>query len=72
MKGRKVAADKVISSMISKLKERLESENYEVPPNAIQWVLTIPAIWTDEAKNLMKCCAYTVGVVLKKVYHGSV
>ena len=38
------------------------------PPKAsdIRWVLTVPAIWTDESKAFMREAAYRVSICIQK------
>ena len=41
------------------LRERTGNENYSAKD--VQWVLTVPAIWTPAAKQFMREAAYEVG-----------
>ncbi|XP_077998556.1 heat shock 70 kDa protein 12A-like [Glandiceps talaboti] len=50
--------EKAIEVMIERAGERL-------PPEKIQWVLTVPAIWTSSAKKFMREAAYEAGLVSK-------
>lgn len=52
--------------MIFKLKERMEIDikneykGNSFSPTSIQWVLTIPAKWTDRAETFIRKCAEKV------------
>lgn len=37
---------------------------YEPHPQAVRWVLTVPAIWDDNAKQFMREAAFQVGNIL--------
>jgi hypothetical protein len=43
--------------------EYLTSRMRDAAKTTIKWVLTCPAIWTDEAKGLMRTAAYKAGLV---------
>ncbi|XP_052097937.1 heat shock 70 kDa protein 12A-like [Mytilus californianus] len=61
IKGHPVPAIQVFSSMFSLLKKRIESEIKNIDSrlinNNVQWVLTIPAAWTDRAEFFIRTCA---------------
>lgn len=64
IKGHPVPAIQVFSSMFSLLKKRIESEiqfidKWQINDN-IQWVLTIPAVWTDRAELFIRTSAERV------------
>ncbi|XP_076117033.1 heat shock 70 kDa protein 12B-like isoform X2 [Mytilus galloprovincialis] len=66
IKGHSVPAIQVFSSMIRLLKKRAEKEIknfYSISINhTTQWVLTIPAVWTDRAETFMRTCAGRAGI----------
>ena len=77
IKGRKLPAVSVFSQMIFKLKERVIHEDMENKYHAdnIQWVLSIPAVWSDRAEHFMRTCAGRVSADLnilmtKHVFYG--
>lgn len=69
IKGHPVPALQVFSNMISMLKKRVESEIPNFNKNSVnynvQWVLTIPAAWTDRAETFMRTCAEKVSVYIQ-------
>lgn len=54
-----------IKALANHLMEALESRGTGVISNDIQWVLTVPAIWTDNAKQFMRKSA-------EKVFYASI
>lgn len=62
-----IPAMKVFSESIKYLKTHLEnhinSKTVCIKPQEIEWVLTIPAIWTDPAKQFMREAANIVSYV---------
>ncbi|XP_060570961.1 heat shock 70 kDa protein 12A-like [Ruditapes philippinarum] len=64
--GRKMKAIEVIGPAIKYLKEHmlslLENKQTELHNKDIHWVLIVPAIWTDSAKQLMGEAAYKAGI----------
>ena len=44
---------------IKVIRQRTGDDNYNT--DDIQWVLTVPAIWTPKAKQFMREAAYEVG-----------
>ncbi|XP_076117385.1 heat shock 70 kDa protein 12A-like [Mytilus galloprovincialis] len=61
-----IPAMKVFSESIKYLKTHLEnhinSKTVCIKPQEIEWVLTIPAIWSDPAKQFMREAANTAGI----------
>ncbi|XP_060065908.1 heat shock 70 kDa protein 12B-like [Ylistrum balloti] len=64
--GREMLAMKVFSSSIRFLKDHLIAKcverGAEVLMSDIRWVLTMPAIWSDKAKQFMRECAEKAGI----------
>lgn len=75
--GKKMSALKVFSEAIRYLKEQLDEElekrlvvkdhegksmQQDSWADDVRWVLTIPAIWSNEAKQFMRMAAEQVGV----------
>lgn len=62
--GKPVKAIDVFALSIEALKNHLisalETQGTEVKPSEIQWVLTVPAIWTDNAKQFVRTSAEMV------------
>ena len=46
----------------------LETGDQQFKEDDIQWVLTVPAIWTPAAKQFMREAAYQVGLNIKKIH----
>ncbi|XP_052283210.1 heat shock 70 kDa protein 12A-like isoform X3 [Dreissena polymorpha] len=69
--GRKLPALTVFSLSIRYMKEDLEkiSENRVagLKPDDIHWVLTVPAIWNDSAKQFMRLAAEQAGISKDKL-----
>ncbi|KAL3841762.1 hypothetical protein ACJMK2_019864 [Sinanodonta woodiana] len=66
-KGRKLFAMKVFSLSIRYLKDHLVTTvnnrmDGNMAPSDIRWVLTIPAIWNDKAKQFMRKAAEQAGI----------
>lgn len=65
-KGREMKAKIVFGASIKYLKDHLlrllETSGTQVDDKHIHWVLTVPAIWTDSAKQFMRECAYEAGI----------
>ncbi|XP_060590199.1 heat shock 70 kDa protein 12A-like, partial [Ruditapes philippinarum] len=60
-KGRKMKAIDVIGSAIKYIKDYLLNkleQTTDISNEDIHWVLSVPAIWTDPAKQLMEDAAY--------------
>ncbi|XP_060062728.1 heat shock 70 kDa protein 12A-like [Ylistrum balloti] len=64
--GKSVNALEVFSKSISALKNHLmktlETQKADITPEEIQWVLTVPAIWSDTAKQFMRSAAEQAGI----------
>ena len=62
--GKHLSALKVISESINFLREHLmkqiERKDIPVKKTEITWVLTVPAIWSDPAKQFMREAAVKV------------
>ena len=69
--GRPVPAMKVFGTSIRALMNHLFLEfterGMEVEPNDIRWVLTVPAIWSDGAKQFMRKSANLVNTIYIKL-----
>lgn len=65
--GGKLPAMKVISESIDYLrkhmKKELEKTGQVIRPTEITWVLTVPAIWSDAAKQFMREAAVKVSLL---------
>lgn len=51
----------LMNNFLNVLKERIQSP----PMQYISWVLTVPAIWTDKAKEFMRLAALEVDYFTK-------
>lgn len=51
-----------IKALVQHLMDALETRGTGVKPNDIQWVLTVPAIWTDNSKQFMRKSAEKVSI----------
>lgn len=64
MNGAKMKAVKIFSSAISylvkHLLDHLRKRNKNIDLDDIKWVLTVPAIWGDRAKQFMRKAAEMV------------
>ncbi|XP_063436246.1 heat shock 70 kDa protein 12B-like [Mytilus trossulus] len=49
-----------IQYLVNHLLDILKTRGNVVRHNEVQWVLTVPAIWTDRAKKFMRSCAEAV------------
>ena len=54
----KLAIEYLRNDMLKISQTRITGEG--IRPNEIQWVLTVPAIWNDSAKQFMRECARAV------------
>ncbi|XP_071124900.1 heat shock 70 kDa protein 12B-like [Mytilus edulis] len=65
-KGKHLPAGKVISACINYLRDHLMKQiakkDLPVKKTEITWVLTVPAIWSDPAKQFMREAAVTGGI----------
>ena len=68
-KGKRMGAMKVFSSAIGYLKDHMmktcRSQLTDIEESDIRWVLTVPAIWHDSAKQFMRRAAEKVWILLK-------
>jgi len=48
----------------NQLKNSLHLRGFEVHDSEIHWVLTVPAIWNDSAKQFMREAAQDVSILL--------
>ncbi|XP_033724910.1 heat shock 70 kDa protein 12B-like [Pecten maximus] len=64
--GKKMSAIKVISAVISYLKSHLtktvKDSAFDISDGDIRWVVTVPAIWSDPAKQMMREAAEQAGI----------
>ena len=69
--GRPVPAMKVFGTSIRALMNHLflkfNEQGMEIEPKDIRWVLTVPAIWSDAAKQFMGKSANLVNTILYKI-----
>jgi hypothetical protein len=69
--GRHVPAMKVFGASIKALKNHLflmfAERGFEIEPKDIRWVLTVPAIWSDAAKQFMGKSANLVNTIYTKL-----
>ena len=49
-----------IQALTSHMQKLLDKEGTNVKPHEIKWVLTVPAIWPDSAKQFMRKSAENV------------
>lgn len=67
-KGLLMPAVKVFSDVIKYLKNHMltmmteRQIDQDVPEDEVYWVLTVPAIWSDAAKQFMREAAEKVGI----------
>ena len=65
--GKPLSVIKVFSKTIEYLKQHainhLKQNGVPDPEKETKWVLTVPAIWTDPAKSIMRSAAEEVSVV---------
>ena len=66
--GKRLPAKRVFSMVIKYLKYELMKESQkriegQIKDEEIQWVLTVPAIWTPPAKQFMRECAVEVNMM---------
>jgi hypothetical protein len=69
--GRPVPAMKVFGTSIRALMNhlflKLIERGFEIEPKDIRWVLTVPAIWSDAAKQFMRNSANLVNTIYTKL-----
>ncbi|XP_076088281.1 heat shock 70 kDa protein 12B-like [Mytilus galloprovincialis] len=51
-----------IKALVNHLLETLDTQGTGVKHDEVQWVLTVPAIWTDTAKQFMRSSAEEAGI----------
>lgn len=52
-----------IKSLVNHLTDLLDKQGTGMDNSEIQWVLTVPAIWTDAAKQIMRKSAVKVSIL---------
>ena len=69
--GKHVTAMKVFGTSIRALMNHLflkfTERGIEIEPKDIRWVLTVPAIWSDAAKQFMRKSANLVNTICTKL-----
>ena len=69
--GKSVPAMKVFGTSIKALMDHLcltfTERGFEIEPMDIRWVLTVPAIWSDAAKQFMRKSANLVNTIYTKL-----
>ena len=69
--GRPVPAMKVFGTSIRALMNhlflKLIERGFEIEPKDIRWVLIVPAIWSDAAKQFMRNSANLVNTIYTKL-----
>ncbi|KAH3830979.1 hypothetical protein DPMN_104238 [Dreissena polymorpha] len=70
-KGRKLPAITVFGKVIWYLKDHmlkaLKKRGTEMKNEDIHWIITVPAIWADSAKQFMREAAYKVRYLASKL-----
>ncbi|XP_052085783.1 heat shock 70 kDa protein 12B-like [Mytilus californianus] len=56
-----------IKALVDHFMDSVKKQGTGVKLQEIQWVLTIPAIWTDSAKQFMRECAEKAGIPAEKL-----
>ena len=51
-----------IRALINHLFDKFTERGLEIKPEEIRWVLTVPSIWSDAAKQFMRKCAILSGI----------
>eukprot|EP01084_Bolivina_argentea_P316205 548048_1 len=69
--GRTYSSLKVLEAALTFMKDEVLKIVKEKPYfvnniSEIQWILTVPAIWSNKAKYIMERCAYAAGMINKK------
>eukprot|EP01084_Bolivina_argentea_P021874 40659_1 len=59
-----IAAFKYVNKLCQ---QYLKKNKIKTTNDNIQWIITVPAIWTDESKNKMKQWAFKAGLVNKDI-----
>jgi hypothetical protein len=69
--GKPVPAMKVFGTSIRALMNHMflmfTERGFEIEPKDIRWVLTVPAIWSDAAKQFMRKSANLVSTIYTKL-----
>ena len=69
--GKSVPAMKVFGTSIRALMNHLfltfTERGIEIEPMDIRWVLAVPALWSDAAKQFMRKSAYLVNTIYTKL-----
>ena len=69
MNGKKMAAIDVFSDSIKYLKDHLLRQfQGQFGERDVQWVLTVPAIWEDKARQFMRQAATKVKVIYTRIH----
>lgn len=72
IQGKKMMAKYVYAESIRAIKDelllRLQETGKVANVDEIRWVLTVPAIWHDNAKLFMKDCAVQVNLVISSFF----
>ena len=58
----KLVIEDLRKDMVKMSSSRISGEG--ISPNEIHWVLTVPAIWNDSAKQFMRECANEVRMII--------
>ena len=51
------------------LRELSDATGSKICEQEIRWVITVPAIWRQKAKQFMREAAYQVGLILYLLFH---
>ncbi|XP_063399968.1 heat shock 70 kDa protein 12A-like [Mytilus trossulus] len=54
--------EKAISALIKEFVESMNISGIHLRPDEVRWVITVPAIWSEAAKQFMRKCAYLAGI----------
>eukprot|EP01084_Bolivina_argentea_P020120 37435_1 len=65
--GKKYPSEKVFIAAFQHLQKEtkvwIQKKRFQVKDNEIQWIITVPTIWNDEAKHKMKQWAIKSGLI---------
>ena len=56
-----------VRALVDHLFAKLTERGMEIKPEEIRWVLTVPSIWSDAAKQFMRKCAILVNTIYTKL-----
>ena len=56
-----------IRALINHLFDKFTERGLEIKPEEIRWVLTVPSIWSDAAKQFMRKSANLVNTIYTKL-----